>query len=507
MSVKMKVNDLKEAVSGFNKIIGRSGSLPILECVKFTGQKSKVTIAATNLDEYLSYTCEVKNDKSFSFVMQLNDIKDILKGANRIGDIEFIQAEQIITASVKIGDNKINKNYTAMPVEDFPIRTAIATSTNIELSKSAFPKIVMTFQGTTKDDSRKVLFGVLLEKDTIVSTDGKHLTKFKEDINFKGRVILPDNKILKSLFFKEDAVLSLEEAKDDIIRNASIISGNWSYNFKPIEGNYPNYKQVIPNYKHAVSTISFDESSIQGIKQGIDLLEATKDNQKGLYLYAGSKGIQFLSGRETDFQTTIIAKGSLSLKEPDIVVMINKEILLKALRNGFTTFNIIDNISPICITDKSNDLLLVMPIKGSHYENNIEELINKLPQGKEKVTMNESTNNQQNEFPVNQENVITEKNEVKTNEVPNIEGKTPSLGDEKYDVKNQNTPFPKAIEIDSFDGLIEVNNEIKTMAKAILDKSVLFGKDLREFKRGQKTKEKNFQEARKLITQLQASGF
>jgi DNA polymerase III sliding clamp (beta) subunit (PCNA family) len=72
---------LKEAVSGFNKVIAGKSTIPVLGCVRLDAGKDGIVAQATNLDEVVEYRfdgAEVRGEGGC--IIPLSTLKDLAKG-------------------------------------------------------------------------------------------------------------------------------------------------------------------------------------------------------------------------------------------------------------------------------------------------------------------------------------------------------------------------------------------------------------------------------------------
>jgi len=140
--------------------------------------------------------------------------------------------------------------------------------------------INMTYFSMSHDDTRYVLNGSLFlfkgKKLTIVATDGKRLSLVKKDIEKDGlnkSIIVPSKTIYELNRILEDEgdikiVFSENQVKFDL-KNITVIS-------RLIEGDFPNYEQVVP--KEPQEKIMIQRSQfLDGIKRAA--LLTTQDSQ------------------------------------------------------------------------------------------------------------------------------------------------------------------------------------------------------------------------------------
>jgi DNA polymerase III sliding clamp (beta) subunit (PCNA family) len=78
MKLTISKKGLKDALVNLSKIVSSRASLPILGCVKISGEKDGVKVTGTNLEQTL--TCKIKGGEGGgSFIVDLKELKDYLK--------------------------------------------------------------------------------------------------------------------------------------------------------------------------------------------------------------------------------------------------------------------------------------------------------------------------------------------------------------------------------------------------------------------------------------------
>src|SRR4051812_15042955 len=80
--ITLPVSELKEALPGLSKIVGRSRTLPVLQSVRVSrDQEGTVTLQATDLDAFATYTAKEKqNGSAVVLLIPLDQVVKITKG-------------------------------------------------------------------------------------------------------------------------------------------------------------------------------------------------------------------------------------------------------------------------------------------------------------------------------------------------------------------------------------------------------------------------------------------
>jgi DNA polymerase-3 subunit beta len=129
---------------------------------------------------------------------------------------------------------------------------------------------------------------------------------------------------------------------------------------KLIEGNYPNYRQVIPGDPKERITME-RESFLRSVSR-VSLLASEKSNSVKLQFTEGNVEIVAAS------QDIGEARESLAIpyKGPNMTIAFNPEFLMAPLRNltvDQVSLNLIDEISPGVLRVGNNFLYVLMPMR------------------------------------------------------------------------------------------------------------------------------------------------
>jgi len=198
----------KEAFKLLDSIVPKRSSLPVLMCVKVTGNGGYLTLEATDLD----YGCNVRIENYLGF-----------QGAAVVFWKEF---------KAKAGMVSVGK-MEGFAVDDFPI---IPDSEGEEVGDSwieAAKKVVYAVSANT--DSRLSWTGIYAHKDGVVATDG-HVMQFVRGHHDIDAIVPP--KLVKLLQPEPTKVQATDMVLSVTYPWGSIVS-------KVIEGPYPNYRQLI----------------------------------------------------------------------------------------------------------------------------------------------------------------------------------------------------------------------------------------------------------------------
>jgi DNA polymerase III sliding clamp (beta) subunit (PCNA family) len=374
-NIEIPVADLRTVLPGLSKIVSKRASLPVLGCVKVTlNDDRSLHIQANNLDQIVT----ARLSKSFKgtpgvMLVPFDELSSIAKKCSATDTIELSATKKETSITYPAAGTRINKPVTHLGVEEFPPATEVQTEA-IKLDDAFKEALQEALDCSSTDQSRYVINGACLdvskkEAHYVVGTNGRHLysaNSFLFDV--PQNVIVPPGKFLTWAGFVDDGPWTLRfqpevkgKGKARVDYKPAWIrldSDNWTFLAKPIEGEYPNWKQVVPTADSIKSQITLAEPGIKIILDALPLLPGNEDmNQpvsleiKGEYLTLKAKG----KGDWTEIPIPAKVSGL------PVTVSMNRIYLAKALKFGCTQVGITDSVTPVSFTTKGKTFV-VSPI-------------------------------------------------------------------------------------------------------------------------------------------------
>ncbi len=248
MKIKVSKSDLSSVIQIVQNIVSTKTTLPILSNILLLCKGDKLKINATDLDIGISCEIPVEIIEEGSITIPAKRFNDILKE---------LPSEDIIIHSKKnnhidIEGQKCRFKLNGLPADEFPKFPDFKDPEVIEIEQSVLKEMLkLTSFAVSHEESRYILNGVLLEISEniirIVATDGRRLAKIEKTLEKPVKneiaVIIPIKTIQEiNRNLKEDGYLSFIIGKNQILFNINgILIAS-----RIIEGEYPNYNQVIP---------------------------------------------------------------------------------------------------------------------------------------------------------------------------------------------------------------------------------------------------------------------
>lgn len=327
MKIKILKTELIKNIQNVQNVISSRTSLPILANILIEARANTIKLTSTDLDIGISsvFTSEIEEEGAITVpAKRFNDIiKELPDEDVLIGTMK--------NNSITIKCEKCFFKILGLPKEDFPKLPEFEKEPHAIIEQGVLKNMLgMTHFSMSRDETRYVLNGAsFLFKNNqliIVATDGKRLGLVKKDTTkntLDKSIIVPSKTIYElSRVLKNEGEARIMFNENQIrfeLDNITIIS-------RLVEGEYPNYDQVIPKEAKEKMVIQ-REQFLLGVRRAA--LLTTQDSQ--------SIKIDILRNK------TIISKANPNIGEareeietaykgPEMTVGFNPTYLIDALK-------------------------------------------------------------------------------------------------------------------------------------------------------------------------------
>ncbi len=355
----ISAQSLKPALTGLAKVISHRGSIECLRCIRVDASPDRVTLSGTDLDLTANIVLpEADCGSTASFLLPLDRLQAFVRR---------VQSRSVLCLepgciSCDLGTGRIAEDVACPAVEEFP---AIPTFTAECVSlPSSFPsRFAEAMSCSSTDQTRYVLNGIGLDVSQpgshyLVGTDGRHLFSANSfTLPLEASLIVPNHKLLtwRGLSDLPWSMASETKAGKSTLR---IIAGNWTITTKTVDGQYPNWRQVIPKEADRRTRVTMpEEHDFNRIVNGLPGGNA-EDKPVDLVIESGGVWIKDLAGGANLRLDGAKASG------PDLTVRLNRDYLTKAFDFGLTEIGFVDALAPLTFTREGRQLV-VMPLRVS----------------------------------------------------------------------------------------------------------------------------------------------
>ena len=357
----MKSQNFKTFVAKAKKVFNSRNSVAVLDNVLLQNGFAIVS------DSKTFYKCKIEAlDETINALIDFKDFSKLLEKL-KDSEINFETTETVI----KIKTSKGNFTFPVSDPKDFPvIHYGINAIDYITPSDTATIKKALPF--ASDDEIRPVLCQILIEPETIVSTD-THILFFKDRDSIKS-AFTDSYKMLKTIpalleANKSYTVLRSASTKgiDYATKKESEIPGKYlsikneteEIIFMEESGMYPNYKVVIPSKLNQTTTLNLLKKELQEVLEMCELAQNKGSQLTKITIDAELETFQ-ISCQDIDSNKSYMAGIKADIEGKSLEIGFKNSFVQKALKaidGNELTFTFSDPTRATIL----NDQLLIMP--------------------------------------------------------------------------------------------------------------------------------------------------
>ncbi len=238
----------------------RTGTLPVLAGVRMEVVGDSLTITGTDLELTIRLSIEVGGERDGAAVVPARLVADIVK-ALPSGAVEIDLADGDAGAEMSISAGRSQFSVRPLSLDDYPVQTEPAGDAVTLPAADMAEALRQVVRAASTDDARAVLTGVLLASEDdglrMVATDSYRLAvRDLPDSSMLGsgqKVLIPGralNELQRLMGNEETLTVRLGE------REATFEAGSTRLSTRLIEGEFPNYRNLLPSSYPNLLTVS-----------------------------------------------------------------------------------------------------------------------------------------------------------------------------------------------------------------------------------------------------------
>jgi DNA polymerase-3 subunit beta len=363
MKLQVTQENLAKALNTVARVANARNTLPILSNVLLSTSNNRLSIAATNLDIGITHFIGSKIEKEGSITVPAKLMQDFVSNLP-----DSVLKLELNDNKLHISTDQYQSTINGIAADEFPVMPAITNGNPLKIPAKSFKQALhQVVFAASPDDSRPVLTGVYFhtkgDEVVVAATDSYRLAEKKLDKSKTPiEVLVPAtaaNDLLRIIGDTDKEIIITHDDQQVLFQ-----VGDIALVARLIEGNYPDYRKLIPTKFATVATL-----------KRADFINITKVSSLFARESAGSVTIKVDS---SDNQVSInavasqlgenTAKAKAQVKGSGEVTL-NSRYLIEAL-NAFSSeeidFCFNGKLEP-CILRGSTDskyLHLVMPLRS-----------------------------------------------------------------------------------------------------------------------------------------------
>jgi len=369
--ITLPAAELKQALSGLNKIVGRRSTLPVLEHIRLTRDRNgDVNLEATDLDAHAIYHVPESQDGTpLDMLVPFEPLNKLVKGLGSKEVVSFTpDGKNKLKLRYPLGGSFMEQKLNTLATDEFPPLPKITTP-DTQLGPEFGVALKQALHCCSNDPTRSVLRGVCMDVGDkklhyIASTNGRILFSANSfAFNLPQSVIIPDSKFLNWTDLMDDGCkLAVEpSAKKESKGWIRLSSPHWTFITRPIEGPFPNWKRYLPIMASPKTVIKLPSQAVKQLQEVLSHLPGNEDVNHTIRLKYefGQLKVEGRS-KEGDWSGVFIQDTTITGKP--VTIGINREYLLFALKFNLNEIQIEDALNPlVCINGGKR--IVIMPVK------------------------------------------------------------------------------------------------------------------------------------------------
>lgn len=369
MNLTIAKEQLLAGLQSVQNVVSTRTTLPVLSNVLLRAEQDRLVLTATDLDVTISCAVTATIKRPGSTTIPVKKIFSIVRELS-VAEIELETDDKNVT-SVRAGASFFK--IRGLGPEEFPAMPKFAEDRKVELPQEKMRTMLKrTSFATSSDESRYVLNGIFFslkeQKLTLVATDGRRLAMAEEEADVsersQGDFIVPSKTVTElGRLLSDKGQVQLLVGENQACFNLSDEKGTGvTIITKLIEGNYPNYRQVIPG--EAKERIAIGREELLHALRRAEIMTSEKQNSVKLAFTKNNLAITANSPDIGEAQESL----AINYKGRDVSIAFNPGYLLDpltALANDEVFLELIDELSPGVLKINGPFLYVVMPMRLS----------------------------------------------------------------------------------------------------------------------------------------------
>jgi DNA polymerase-3 subunit beta len=374
MELVCEKKDLQGGVAAVEKIVTTRSTLPIIGYILFEAGKNGLKLSANNLEMGIELEVKSKVGKDGAILIPAKTLGGIVSKLPDT-DVSFKLSEK---GTVRITYDQSYFNVHTLPPDEFPVLPKVKGGKSFTVDARLFANMIrQTIFAASASEEKYVLTGVLMELGKgaagddsnirLISTDGYRLAKRGEKVKLgdgvKGSVIVPA-KALQEIY----RILEAGRGEGDltIVFSADQISFKYEGVYlisRLIQGQFPDYKQVLP--KKSTTSITVKRNELLRAAERAAVIAAGSAN---IVRFETKGGKLHLFASTPDVGTVDEVLEAKIEGEDKAQVAFNVRLIsdvLKVIEADEVIFELSESLGPGIIkqSKKSDYLYIVMPIR------------------------------------------------------------------------------------------------------------------------------------------------
>ena len=510
MEIPIIKQELAGALSALGKLVSRKSLIKAYQGIEIEGKANYLYFRTRNVIEQIEFRLFAELEDDFTAILvDFEQFRQAVRNCkNKTLKFE-IDCREVFIDDVKMAPVKGSfPQKEQVPDQDICVME-LPSDTLSALSLLA-PITDRDTNANKRADTRRILTGINISGDGFTATDGKELSNIPLNLGTNGSITIPfPLALLATKAFGESGRLCTWQKNEDT--HFDLTLGEWTWSGKALNGNYPKWKQIVPERTDATHYVNIQDDQAEHLMRYLKNIPDDPRNFNSVkvsrlpdapdnFHLESSNGMLFNIHAEFDPNWNGLA------------FRVRKEFLLHLLDAGHRKIELNDELSPIVGTGGCGKYI-TMPIRSAkpkqEASNQMETQTNIHPEQDEPQTIREEeeTVSVQNpphpqestpQNPISNTNLNKENPTMETNNITHVVSAP---------VQTFTPNHESAKALPSIDELIAGIEAFKSTLKTLSDESAVMSRRIREFALAQRQKDREYKQTKRTLDRVRvASG-
>ena len=328
MRVEKRV--LNDALRVLGKVVCQTSPVELYRSVRFIGDENGIRAMATDGVETGSVILDAFTETEIDFCVPFKELKDLV----RIGRSETIE---------------LTGKFIEFPAFEEPAADAVSAILPVNFGDL----LAQAASAVDRSNYRRLLQGINLSNAGVTATDGKQLLHLPCVLSLVKDVTIPFPSALLAAKTFEMGTLQVWDTF------FQIEIGNFCWHGKLLEGQYPNWRGVIPSAESHDYSITLNEPD--KVLDWVKMIPSQKTTNGVEFNVMSDGSVMLISCTQPNFELKTPA--TVTGVSPRAVLTLDREIILRMLLQGYNTFSAhSDGLVPVIASGGSGQYI-AMPIR------------------------------------------------------------------------------------------------------------------------------------------------
>lgn len=369
MEIRLPVSDLKTALPGFNKIMIRHAPRPVLQHLRVRrSAEGIVDLQATSFDTFATFTVGEQPDEPVDILVPFDVVSKTVKGCSPTDSLVIATVGNRTVLRYLLAGRPVDQPFEPGNLDDWPSVPAVPERHAI-LDEHLKAAVAQAFDCCSPESTREALMGAWLDVSDpdahyVMGTDGRHLFSANSfRLGLPATVMIPHHRFLEWNVFRQDGPWQLNVPPEEGTPTGEWLqlkSNRWSFLIRSARHEVPKWRLVLPRNKS--TTVIFGAKAVEFLLEALPQLPGKDEAHQPVAFQVAANRLS-ISGYDprTDHRTTFPVD-DVVVEGREILISVNREFAVKALRWGLNQLVFDDALSPM-IFSNAGRRLVAMPVR------------------------------------------------------------------------------------------------------------------------------------------------